>query len=269
MVTRVAMTRVNGAQVCSMSCRNRPQQADHALVRRDWRAAIAWSFPAGTRHSASTRPPSDATPCPVVSQSPDAATAHHVSTRPRSAFRRQCDSGQRPAARTTPRRHRSPSSSVSPPSQPNPRGPEAVRLISEEFLKSRKQVVCALWKPPPLGNGGRTSTTHPLEMAVHTKFGRTVRTTAVALVLAAGAGVALGTAPASAATSQYDVELSSRSPQRPEWNAAVRESKPRADKRCVEIYGFRARETNPVQLGGFPRGDGSWAWFMQWRCISN
>jgi hypothetical protein len=106
-------------------------------------------------------------------------------------------------------------------------------------------------------------------MAVHTKFVRTVRTTAVALVLAAGAGVALGTAPASAESIQFDVELSSRSPQRPAWNAAVAESKPRADRRCVQTYGFRARETQPVQLGGFPRGDGSWAWFLQWRCISN
>lgn len=104
---------------------------------------------------------------------------------------------------------------------------------------------------------------------MRTKFGRTVRTTAVALVLAAGAGVALGTAPASADTAQYDVELSSRSPQRPDWNAAVAESRPRADRRCVAIYGFRARETQPVQLGGFPRGDGSWAWFMTWRCYSN
>jgi hypothetical protein len=114
-----------------------------------------------------------------------------------------------------------------------------------------------------------TFTTCSSEMAVHTNFGTTVRRTAVALVLAAGAGVALGTAPASADTAQYDVELSSRSPQRPAWNDAVAESKPRADKRCVALYGFRARETEPVQIGGFPRGDGSWAWFMQWRCISN
>ena len=102
-----------------------------------------------------------------------------------------------------------------------------------------------------------------------TKFGRTVRTTAVALVLAVGAGVALGSAPASADTAQFDVELSSRSPQRPEWNAAVRETQPKADRRCVALYGFRARETKPLQLGGFNRGDGSWAWFMQWRCTSN
>ncbi|MEQ0560867.1 hypothetical protein ABJI51_17410 [Amycolatopsis sp. NEAU-NG30] len=93
--------------------------------------------------------------------------------------------------------------------------------------------------------------------------------TALALVLAAGTGVALGTTPASADSAQFDVELSSRSPQRPEWNAAAAESKPRADKRCFELYKFRARETQPVQLGGFPRGDGSWAWFMQWRCLSN
>ncbi|RAS66930.1 hypothetical protein C8D87_103269 [Lentzea atacamensis] len=114
-----------------------------------------------------------------------------------------------------------------------------------------------------------TFTTYSLEMAVHRNFGTTLRKTAVALVLAVSAGAALGTVPASAATVQYDVELSSRSPQRPAWNAAVAESKPRADRRCVEIYGFRARETQPVQIGGFPRGDGSWAWFMQWRCISN
>lgn len=104
---------------------------------------------------------------------------------------------------------------------------------------------------------------------MHRNFGTTVRNTAVALVLAAGAGLALGAAPANADTAKYDVELSSRSPQRPDWNSAVSESKPRADRRCVQLYGFRARETRPLQLGGFPRGDGSWAWFMQWQCISN
>ncbi len=104
---------------------------------------------------------------------------------------------------------------------------------------------------------------------MHTKFGKTVRTTAVALVLAAGAGVVLGTAPASAATAQFDVELSSRSSQRPDWNAAVSETRPKADRRCVQIYGFQARDTQPLQLAGFNRGDGSWAWFVQWRCNSN
>jgi hypothetical protein len=104
---------------------------------------------------------------------------------------------------------------------------------------------------------------------VHTKFGKAARMTAIALTLAAVAGVTLGAAPASAASAQFDVELASRSPQRPAWNAAVAETQPKADKRCVDLYKFRARETQPVQLGGFPRGDGSWAWFMQWRCFSN
>lgn len=111
--------------------------------------------------------------------------------------------------------------------------------------------------------------TYSLEMAVHTNFGATVRKTAVALVLAVGAGVALGSVPASADTAQYDVELSSRSPQRPAWDPAVAESRPRADRRCVQLYGFRARETRPLEIGGFPRGDGSWAWFLRWECISN
>ena len=104
---------------------------------------------------------------------------------------------------------------------------------------------------------------------MHTKFGRTVRATAVALVLAAGAGIALGAAPASAASAQFDVELSSRSSQRPDWNSAAAETKPKADRRCVALYGFRARDTQPVDLAGFPRGDGSWAWFMKWQCNSN
>ena len=55
-----------------------------------------------------------------------------------------------------------------------------------------------------------------------TKFGRTVRTTAVALVLAAGAGVVLGTAPASADSATIDFELASRSPQKPAWDPSVR-----------------------------------------------
>lgn len=104
---------------------------------------------------------------------------------------------------------------------------------------------------------------------MRTKFGRTVRTTAVALVLAAGAGVVLGTAPASAESATIDFELRSRSPQKPAWDPSVRETEGAAQRRCYELYKFRAREAKPERIAGWNRGDGSWAWFMTWRCYSN
>ncbi|KJK42633.1 hypothetical protein UK23_36375 [Lentzea aerocolonigenes] len=105
---------------------------------------------------------------------------------------------------------------------------------------------------------------------MHTKFSRTVRTTAVALVLAAGGGIVLGTAPASAATSTtIDFELASRSPQKPAWDPSVRETEGAASRRCFGVYGFRTRDYKPEEINGFARGDGSWAWFIKWRCYSN
>jgi hypothetical protein len=44
-----------------------------------------------------------------------------------------------------------------------------------------------------------TSDTYSMEVAVRAKLGRTVRATGIALVLASGAGIVLGTAPTSAA----------------------------------------------------------------------
>lgn len=102
-----------------------------------------------------------------------------------------------------------------------------------------------------------------------TKFGRTVRTTAVALVLAAGAGVVLGTAPASADSATIDFELASRSSQKPAWDPSVRATEGAASRRCFGVYGFRTRDYKPESINGFPRGDGSWAWFIKWRCYSN
>lgn len=104
---------------------------------------------------------------------------------------------------------------------------------------------------------------------MHTKLSRAVRTTAVALVLAAGAGVVLGTAPASAASSTIDFELASRSAQKPAWDPSVRATEGAAQRRCFEVYGFRTRDYKPEQINGFSRGDGSWAWFITWRCYSN
>lgn len=48
---------------------------------------------------------------------------------------------------------------------------------------------------------------------MHTEFSKTVRTTAVAPVLATGAGIVLGTAPATSST--IDFELASHSTQKP------------------------------------------------------
>lgn len=101
---------------------------------------------------------------------------------------------------------------------------------------------------------------------MHSKFSRTVRTAAVALVLATSAGVALGTVPASAESSTIDIELQSRSPQKPAWNPSVAETEAAANRRCFGVYKFRTGDHKPEDIGGFPRGDGSWAWFMKWRC---
>jgi hypothetical protein len=107
------------------------------------------------------------------------------------------------------------------------------------------------------------------EVAVRPKFGRTVRTTTIALVLATSAGVALGAAPASADSATIDFELASRSPQKPAWDPSVRATEGAAQRRCLGVYGFRTRDYKPESINGFNRGDGSWAWFITWRCYSS
>lgn len=101
------------------------------------------------------------------------------------------------------------------------------------------------------------------------KFGRTVRTAGVALALALGAGVILGTAPASAASVTYDIQLRHHGSSIPSSSAAQDETRAAADRKCVQTYGYRAREIQPYSLWGKKMSDGSHNWYQAWKCISN
>lgn len=102
------------------------------------------------------------------------------------------------------------------------------------------------------------------------KFGRTVRTMGLALVLASGAGIVLGTAPASAAEPKFmKYQLANYHGERPpSQSAAIAETRPAADRECVQTYGFRARGVEPGMVYGKTES-GTLNWYQPWRCYSN
>jgi len=93
---------------------------------------------------------------------------------------------------------------------------------------------------------------------------------AAVAVLAVSAATALGVAPASAASTTYDVSTGHYGLARPRYDEAVARTRPEADRRCVATYGFRARGTDPQDL--FAKFDDEpefTEWFVKWRCTSN
>ena len=99
--------------------------------------------------------------------------------------------------------------------------------------------------------------------------GRTVRA-AGAAALAVSAAVALGVAPASAASVTYDVFTGHHGMTRPRYDSAVAETRPEADRRCVAKFGFRARGAEPGRLLP-PVADepDETEWYVKWTCTSN
>lgn len=80
----------------------------------------------------------------------------------------------------------------------------------------------------------------------------------------------LGAAPASAASTEYDLTTGHHGPAQPRYDAAVARTRPEADRRRVEKYGFRARGTDPLDL--FAKADDEpefTEWFVKWRCTSD
>ncbi|MGW4210472.1 hypothetical protein ACWEIJ_20955 [Lentzea sp. NPDC004789] len=93
---------------------------------------------------------------------------------------------------------------------------------------------------------------------------------AVVAVLAVSAAMSLGVAPANAASVTYDVSTGHYGMTRPRYDEAVRWTQPEADRRCVEKYGFRARETKPRDLFAKYSDEPEFTeWFVTWNCISN
>ncbi|MET8760039.1 hypothetical protein [Lentzea sp. NPDC004782] len=93
---------------------------------------------------------------------------------------------------------------------------------------------------------------------------------AAVAVLAVSAAMALGVAPASAASITYDLSTGHYGPARPRYDEAVARTRPEADRRCVEKYGFRARETKPQDLFAKYSDEPEFTeWFVTWRCTSN
>ncbi|MFC3895285.1 hypothetical protein ACFOWZ_27720 [Lentzea rhizosphaerae] len=96
-----------------------------------------------------------------------------------------------------------------------------------------------------------------------------MRTTGVALVLASAAATVLGVTPASAASTFMTFDLAYRGNKFPSQSAAINETRPAADRKCVQTYGFRARGVEPGMLYGLQQPDGSNRWVQPWRCYSN
>lgn len=102
------------------------------------------------------------------------------------------------------------------------------------------------------------------------KFGRTVRAVGVALVLASGAGVVLGTVPASAVEYKFKAfVLGYHGDQFPSRADAINETRPQADQWCVHEYGFRARGVEPGSLFGVRNANGTNDWKQSWYCYPN
>ncbi|KJK43014.1 hypothetical protein UK23_34770 [Lentzea aerocolonigenes] len=104
---------------------------------------------------------------------------------------------------------------------------------------------------------------------MHVGSGRTVRA-AGAAALAVSAAVALGVAPASAASVTYDISTGQYGPARPRYESAVARTRPEADRRCVAEFGFRARGADPVRLFAAVADEpDETEWFVKWTCTSN
>ena len=88
--------------------------------------------------------------------------------------------------------------------------------------------------------------------------------TGAVLALTSGALIALGTTPASAASTGYWIQSGIKSQTAPSYDALAADTRSAADAKCVGIYGLRAREVKPEAWGG---GPGNWQMF--WRCYSN
>lgn len=101
------------------------------------------------------------------------------------------------------------------------------------------------------------------------KFRRTARTTGIALTVALSAGLVLGTATANAASTTYNIKLRYTGESIPSSSAAQNETRSAADAKCVQIYGYRAREIQPYSLWGKKVSEGKLDWFQAWKCISN
>jgi hypothetical protein len=84
------------------------------------------------------------------------------------------------------------------------------------------------------------------------------------LALATGGLIAFGTTPASAVDTGYWIRSSFTSSTPPPYDALVADTRSAADAKCVDTYGFRAREVKPEAWGG---GAGNWQLF--WRCYRN
>lgn len=97
---------------------------------------------------------------------------------------------------------------------------------------------------------------------------RMTRVAGLTLALASGAMVALGTAPASADSVRFEIELGTKSPATPSMSAAESETRAAADRKCVATYGYRARGVTFLGL----KGSGTstyYTWWARWRCDSN
>jgi hypothetical protein len=119
-----------------------------------------------------------------------------------------------------------------------------------------------------------TSDTYLMEVAVRAKLGRTVRATGIALVLASGAGIVLGTAPTSAAVppeyTNLTIVLRYHGDKFPSQSDALNETRPEADRQCVGKYGFRARGIEPHgPVYAAMNKNGTNDWKQNWYCYSN
>lgn len=76
--------------------------------------------------------------------------------------------------------------------------------------------------------------------------------------------IALGTTPASAESTNFDIPSSITSKTQPSHAALEADTRSAADAKCVNKYGFRARGVTAVGWGG-----GAGHWQVTWRCDRN
>jgi hypothetical protein len=93
--------------------------------------------------------------------------------------------------------------------------------------------------------------------------------TGAVLALTSGALVALGAAPASAASVERWIESSFHGFDPPPYAVLVQDTRPAADQWCVNTYGFRARGVTPGHTRGGRVSGRYYKWEVNWRCDSN
>jgi hypothetical protein len=110
--------------------------------------------------------------------------------------------------------------------------------------------------------------THQPEESMRTMASKFARLTGTGLALAAGAAVAFGVAPASAANHAIGIPISYHGTARP-TNDQLEPTRGAAERECYAYYGYRARGVTLTGFGGSERPGGGFNWTALWNCESN